>query len=98
VPGLGTASDSHYQWLPSVFKVNPQYSSVSVELYINNLHPETCKSLYQPIADIFAASIPEIEACLTQCLSDPFVRITIFDDLYTKEFRAQAAALFQKAC
>jgi hypothetical protein len=90
---FGTASDSHYQWLPSVFKVNPQDSSVSIESYINNLHPETCKSLYQLIADIFAPSFPAIGACLTQCMSDPFVRIPIPDDLYTKEFRAQAVAL-----
>ena len=94
---FGTASNSVYQWLPSVFKIT-ENSSVSIESYINNLHPETCRALYQPIADIFAASIPAIEACLTQSISEQLERVSIPDpyDLYTEEFRARVEATWER--
>lgn len=67
------------QWLPSVFDVSKD-GEVTIESYINNLHPVHFKDLYKPIGDIFACAIPAINASLTRYASPQRVRIDPFDN------------------
>lgn len=66
-----------YQWLPSIFDISKD-GKVTIESYINNLHPIQNKDLYQPIADIFSEFIPGINASLTQYATGEIVRVHPF--------------------
>ncbi|VVT56564.1 uncharacterized protein SAPINGB_P005153 [Magnusiomyces paraingens] len=69
-----------FQWLPSIFNVAKD-GKVTIESYINNLHPVHYKDLYRPIADIFARFIPGINAALSQYASKEHIR----DNPFTHE-------------
>lgn len=75
-----------FQWLPSLFDVSEDGTSVAIKSYINNLNPVKHQDLYQPIADIFAKALPGINACFSTCVSvervrlNPSVRIPAEDD------------------
>ncbi|ODQ79766.1 hypothetical protein BABINDRAFT_62012 [Babjeviella inositovora NRRL Y-12698] len=79
-----------FQWLPSIFKVNKSGEHlITIESYINNLHPVRCRSLYQPIGDIFARCVPGINSCLSRAVSTEYVRIDVpygEDETYDEEF------------
>ncbi|MES1916117.1 MAG: hypothetical protein MHM6MM_007966 [Cercozoa sp. M6MM] len=59
-----------YQWLPAEFQV-AEDGSVSVESYINNLHPRHTEG-YDAIAASLAHLLPMFEACLEQQLNGCF--------------------------
>ncbi len=64
--GLGDVANassnqrSKFQWLPSVFSVNFE-GKVSIQSYINNLHPYRFRNLYKSIANIFEKFVPLFE-------------------------------------
>lgn len=60
-----------FQWLPSTFNVKLD-GSVSIESYINNLHPVQHASMYSVLEEIFSAFIPLFNNVLTD-LSKPRV-------------------------
>ena len=53
-----------YQWLPSEFKVDND-GHVTIESYINNLHPIKHKKLYGVIEKIFESFVPMFNKVLT---------------------------------
>ncbi len=55
--------ESKFQWLPSEFKVD-ENGKVTIQSYINNLHPYHFRNLYKSIANIFQRFIPQFETCL----------------------------------
>lgn len=72
---------SRFQWLPSIFNVSEE-GKVTIDSYINNLHPVWFKNLYQPIADIFAAAIPGINLTLSEYASPEYIRHDPFSNEY----------------
>jgi hypothetical protein len=53
-----------FQWLPSEFKI-AEDGTVSIESYINNLHPQIHQKLYGVIAKIFEKFVPMFNQTLT---------------------------------
>lgn len=74
------ASD-RFQWLPSIFDISKD-GKVTIESYINNLHPEWHGDLYGPIGKIFEAAIPGINLTLSQYASPQRVRLDPFSNEY----------------
>ena len=58
-----------YQWLPAEFHVS-KYGEVTVESYINNLHPVKHKNLYLFVERIFQRFIPLFNKVLTDLVND----------------------------
>lgn len=73
---MSVRRDTKFQLLPSIFKVSPD-GKVSIESYINNLHPIRHKDLYGPIGDIFGAFVPAINSGLAQYASGEILRHNI---------------------
>jgi hypothetical protein len=78
VQQLGTRAEqsswchsARYQWLPAEFAVSAS-GDVSINSYINNLHPGAHGAIYPAIARVFAAGLPMLE----QVLSDTLVTDT----------------------
>jgi hypothetical protein len=46
---------NEYQWLPSEFKLGDN-GAVTIDSYINNLHPHVYADLYQTISEVFASA------------------------------------------
>eukprot|EP00915_Cephaloidophora_sp_WS-2016_P002106 GHVH01002831.1.p1 GENE.GHVH01002831.1~~GHVH01002831.1.p1 ORF type:complete len:614 (+),score=92.48 GHVH01002831.1:106-1947(+) len=68
----GHSSSKQFQWIPSeisVFKERAEFSS-----YINNLHPESHKALYDTIEKIFFCFVPLFNATLTAACHGPICR------------------------
>ncbi|KAJ2458865.1 hypothetical protein GGF42_001808 [Coemansia sp. RSA 2424] len=68
IPTIGqfhsrTVSDK-FSWLPSEFRVDDN-GAVTIESYINNLHPVKHAVFYPTIASIFAKCIPLLEQVVT---------------------------------
>lgn len=86
----GSVSDwaisKKFQWLPSVFtlKKTSEGQKVTIDSYINNLHPVKNHSLYQPIADIFALFVPAINRVLTEYASGARERLDYSFGYYEK--------------
>jgi hypothetical protein len=59
-----------YCWLPAEFHVNKS-GGVTVNSYINNLHPVLHHELYGVIAQIFAAAVPVVEQALSTIVINP---------------------------
>ena len=57
-----------YQWLPAEFNVS-EGGQVTVESYINNLHPTENKDLYRIIEQIFERFIPLFNKTLTDLMT-----------------------------
>jgi hypothetical protein len=53
-----------YQWLPADFDV-ADIGDVTINSYINNLHPRLHAELYHTIGEVFRECIPLLECCLT---------------------------------
>ncbi|SDA02871.1 BZ3500_MvSof-1268-A1-R1_Chr11-1g03198 [Microbotryum saponariae] len=60
---------SQYQWLPSDFTLD-ENGGVSIDGYINNLHPDDHAELYDTIAVIFSQFVPLFDQTLSE-LIDP---------------------------
>ncbi len=54
-----------FQWLPSEFLVD-ENGKVTIQSYINNLHPYRFRNLYKSIATIFQQFVPQFEECLSK--------------------------------
>ncbi len=54
-----------FQWLPSEFQVD-ENGKVTIQSYINNLHPYRFRNLYKSIANIFEQFVPQFENCLSK--------------------------------
>ncbi|KAA8913688.1 hypothetical protein TRICI_003146 [Trichomonascus ciferrii] len=78
-----------FQWLPAIFAVDAN-GRVDIKSYINNLHPERHKELYDPIARVFERAIPGINGALSVYANPQRVRIPPLDEYqfyaYPKEF------------
>ncbi|KAJ2811189.1 hypothetical protein H4S07_002220 [Coemansia furcata] len=64
VLGYGCYFSDMFCWLPSEFCVNDD-GAVTVESYINNLHPVRHAALYPIIASVFAKFLPLLEHVVT---------------------------------
>jgi len=58
-----------FQWLPAEFHVEED-STVHINSYINNLHPETHAGVYDAVARVFGCCLPLLE----QVLSDNIIK------------------------
>ncbi|KAJ2746709.1 hypothetical protein GGI20_001130 [Coemansia sp. BCRC 34301] len=58
---------SHVSWLPTDFTVNDD-GTVTIHLYINNLHPTQYADLYQDISKVFAKFVPLLEQVTTDLI------------------------------
>jgi hypothetical protein len=61
-----------YQWLPSDFVVAND-GAVTIDSYINNLHPHVYADLYHTIGEVFRECIPLLECCLTDLRQYPLM-------------------------
>ncbi|AOW01229.1 YALI0B04708p [Yarrowia lipolytica CLIB122] len=68
------AISKKYQWIPTPFKID-ENGKVSVQSYINNLHPIWHKDLYPLIGQIFEDCVPALEHTLGAFLSGQLRRI-----------------------
>ena len=57
-----------YQWLPAEFHID-ENGQVTIESYINNLHPQQHQQLYSIIEQIFSCFVPLFNQLLTDLLS-----------------------------
>jgi hypothetical protein len=73
-----------YQWLPSVFNVNDN-GKVTIDSYINNLHPVRHKEMYKVIASIFEKFVPMFQKVLVDITSIYKNRIDVETSWYTSK-------------
>ncbi|KAJ2830074.1 hypothetical protein FBU31_002562, partial [Coemansia sp. 'formosensis'] len=73
------ASDK-FSWLPSEFRVDDN-GAVTIESYINNLHPVRHAALYPIIASVFSKCLPLLVQVLTDLVHPrkPRVEINLYD-------------------
>ncbi|KAJ2428098.1 hypothetical protein GGF41_001476, partial [Coemansia sp. RSA 2531] len=71
LPAAGYAGDSYssfqFSWLPSEFCVDDD-GAVTIESYINNLHPVKHAAMYQIIASVFSKFLPLLEQVVTDLI------------------------------
>ncbi|KAJ2248766.1 hypothetical protein GGI13_004526, partial [Coemansia sp. RSA 455] len=60
----GTYASDKFSWLPSEFRVDDN-GAVTIESYINNLHPVKHAALYPVIAGVFSKVVPLLEQVVT---------------------------------
>ncbi|KAJ2025253.1 hypothetical protein GGI06_000660 [Coemansia sp. S85] len=60
----GTYYSKRFSWLPSEFRVDDN-GAVTIESYINNLHPVKHAALYAILADVFSNFLPLLEQVVT---------------------------------
>ncbi|CAF2713941.1 unnamed protein product [Rotaria sp. Silwood2] len=72
-----------YQWLPAEFNISKD-GQVTIESYINNLHPIEHKQLYQSIEQICEHFIPMFNKVLTDLVYNNNKRNRIFVDSYSR--------------
>lgn len=65
----------NFQWLPSVFKYNPDLKKFEIKSYINNLHPIKYKSIYDTIEKVFTSVIPGLSHVLSLHGTEQYLRI-----------------------
>ncbi|KAJ2580924.1 hypothetical protein GGH95_002335, partial [Coemansia sp. RSA 1836] len=63
-----------FSWLPSEFRVS-ENGAVTIESYINNLHPVNHAPLYQIIASVFSKFIPLLEQVVTDLVHPRHLRV-----------------------
>jgi len=73
--GVEYASSDAYAWLPAEFEVSPDGQHVSIQSYINNLHPHQHASLYTLLASAMQRLLPMFERVLTQAACPPQQRM-----------------------
>ncbi|KAJ2814727.1 hypothetical protein FBU31_007184, partial [Coemansia sp. 'formosensis'] len=69
-----------FSWLPSEFRVDDN-GAVTIESYINNLHPVRHAALYPIIATVFSKFLPLLEQVLTDLVHPrkPGVEFNLYD-------------------
>ncbi|KAJ2430598.1 hypothetical protein IWW41_003211 [Coemansia sp. RSA 2522] len=65
--GSGSSKSEKFCWLPTEFRVHDE-GAVTIESYINNLHPVKHAAFYPTIARIFSKFVPMLEHVLTDVL------------------------------
>ena len=75
-----TAPSSKYRWMPSEFKVAAD-GAVSIDTYINNLHPIKHNDLYRVIGETFQKFIPLFNQTLTDVVNwkGPIIDLSSFN-------------------
>lgn len=78
---------SKYRWMPSEFKVDAD-GGVSIDTYINNLHPIKHNDLYGVIGEIFQKFIPLFNRTLTDIINwkGPIIDLSSFNWYGDQEF------------
>eukprot|EP01087_Luapelamoeba_hula_P017302 TRINITY_DN5437_c0_g1_i6.p1 TRINITY_DN5437_c0_g1~~TRINITY_DN5437_c0_g1_i6.p1 ORF type:complete len:614 (+),score=118.31 TRINITY_DN5437_c0_g1_i6:20-1861(+) len=71
------STSNKHQWLPSEFHVDAETGKVSIESYINNLHPFERIPLYRVLARVFERFVPLFENVLTDLRHPMPVRLNV---------------------
>ncbi|KAJ2252462.1 hypothetical protein GGI13_003267 [Coemansia sp. RSA 455] len=79
----GTYASEKFSWLPSEFRVDDN-GAVTIESYINNLHPVKHAAMYQIIASIFSKFLPLLEQVVTDLVHSRQPRVKPDRDKYYK--------------
>ena len=83
--GVGRAFQSkNYQWLPSEFFVDEK-GGVTIESYINNLHPDDHKELYGTIGRVFEQFVPLFEHVLVDAVHPRGDRVDVDPNWYSNQ-------------
>ncbi|KAA8913689.1 hypothetical protein TRICI_003147 [Trichomonascus ciferrii] len=86
-----------FQWLPAIFDVNTD-GKVEVMSYINNLHPNYHRELYEPIARVFEHAIPGINGALSVYANPQRIRIQPLKEPAGKWSRPEPIYTYPKDC
>ncbi|KAJ2117583.1 hypothetical protein IW146_000604 [Coemansia sp. RSA 922] len=84
----GTYSSENFSWLPSEFRVDDN-GAVTIESYINNLHPAKHAAMYQIIASVFSKFLPLLEQVVTDLVHSRWPRVKLDPDEYYKSDEPQ---------
>ncbi|KAJ2869866.1 hypothetical protein GGH93_006010, partial [Coemansia aciculifera] len=76
----GPYTSPNFCWLPSEFRVDDN-GAVTIESYINNLHPVKHAALYPIIASIFSKFLPLLERVVTDLVHprNPGVELNLYE-------------------
>ncbi|KAJ2059270.1 hypothetical protein GGI17_004511 [Coemansia sp. S146] len=76
----GPYTSPNFCWLPSKFRVD-ENGAVTIESYINNLHPVKHAALYPIIASIFSKFLPLLERVVTDLVHprNPGVELSLYE-------------------
>ncbi|KAJ2871501.1 hypothetical protein GGH93_004778 [Coemansia aciculifera] len=77
----GYYSSDKFSWLPSEFRIGDN-GAVTIESYINNLHPVKHAALYPIIASVFSKFLPLLEQVLTDLVHPRQLRVKSDPDKY----------------
>ncbi|KAJ2867190.1 hypothetical protein GGH94_000993 [Coemansia aciculifera] len=80
---IGSYSSDKFSWLPSEFRIDDN-GVVTIESYINNLHPVRHASLYPIIASVFSKFLPLLEQVVTDLAHPRKPRVNPDSDNYYK--------------
>ncbi|KAJ2252451.1 hypothetical protein GGI13_003277 [Coemansia sp. RSA 455] len=78
-----TYSSDNFSWLPSDFRVDDN-GAVTIESYLNNLHPVKHAALYPIIASVFSKFLPLLEQVVTDLVHPLQSRVKPDRDKYYK--------------
>ncbi|KAJ2258438.1 hypothetical protein GGI13_000611 [Coemansia sp. RSA 455] len=79
----GTYASEKFSWLPSEFRVDDN-GAVTIESYINNLHPVKHAAMYPIIASVFSKFLPLLEQVVTDIVHSRRPRVKLDPDEYYK--------------
>ncbi|KAJ2261586.1 hypothetical protein GGI01_002181 [Coemansia sp. RSA 376] len=77
-----------FSWLPSEFRVDDN-GAVTIESYINNLHPVKHAAMYPIIASVFSKFLPLLEQVVTDLVHPRQPRVKLDPDEYYKSDEPQ---------
>ncbi|KAJ2253773.1 hypothetical protein GGI13_002517 [Coemansia sp. RSA 455] len=77
----GTYVSEKFSWLPSEFRIDGN-GAVTIESYINNLHPVKHAALYPVIARVFSKFLPLLEQVVTDLVHPRQPRVKPDPDAY----------------
>ncbi|KAJ2342568.1 hypothetical protein GGH92_005321, partial [Coemansia sp. RSA 2673] len=83
-----TYSSDNFSWLPSEFRVDDN-GAVTIESYINNLHPVKHAAMYPIIASVFSKFLPLLEQVVTDLVHPRQPRVKLDPDEYYKSDEPQ---------
>ncbi|KAJ2430503.1 hypothetical protein GGF41_000960, partial [Coemansia sp. RSA 2531] len=78
-----SCTSDEFSWLPSEFRVDDN-GAVTIESYINNLHPVKHAALYSIIASVFSKFLPLLEQVVTDLVHPRRRRVIPYRDKYYK--------------
>ncbi|KAJ2090071.1 hypothetical protein GGI09_006187, partial [Coemansia sp. S100] len=81
--GYCTYSSDNFSWLPSEFRIDDN-GAVTIESYINNLHPVKHAAMYPIIASVFSKFLPLLEQAVTDLVHPLQSRVKLDRDKYYK--------------